>query len=154
MEKLLILKLLLENWRNGLQTTVAQNVLDEKNILAQILVRMSDLPEFVGLSPITTTTKGNFGNTPLHVAAVWGDAQAIHLLVKNGANIDAHGEYGYTPLHEAVEQRQMAAIETLISLGASLDSRNSDGQNAQDLASLIEWDDGIKFFKKIARRAE
>ncbi|NIN34750.1 MAG: ankyrin repeat domain-containing protein, partial [Gammaproteobacteria bacterium] len=41
---------------------------------------------------------------PIHVAAAWGDCEAISILVDAGADINARGERGFTPLMEAVVQ--------------------------------------------------
>ena len=73
--------------------------------------------------PVTVSSRDPFGDTPLHVAAVWGDVEAIEMLVRAGADVDAAGELGCTPLYEAVGQGH-AAARRLLDAGASPHLRN------------------------------
>ena len=125
------------------------NVPTDEKALKQLLHKMKDLPEFVELNSVTPTTKGNFGNTPLHVAAAWGNKEAITLLLKCGADINSQGEGGYTPLHEAVEQNHLEAVKQLLSLGADRKIHNEDGKTPLDIAHDLDWQKGIKFLQAL-----
>jgi len=85
----------------------------------EILDEMSTIPEFDGGPRPTVNFKGFFGNTPLKVAAVRGDIEAIRLLVSAGAEIDSINEHGWTPLHFAVGLGHYEAASLLLQLGAS-----------------------------------
>lgn len=84
----------------------------------------------------SATTELSFGETALHVVAIWGNAEAIEVLVSNGANIDKAGENGFTPLHYAVEQNMPDAVKTLLRLGAK-SLTNHDGRTPGELARLL-----------------
>ena len=42
-------------------------------------------------NPATVHSKSSDGDTPLHIAAVWGDRHAARVLLEAGAVIDAKG---------------------------------------------------------------
>jgi ankyrin repeat protein len=111
--------------------------------LSKVLESMRETAEF-DQQPLTgPNDRGNLGNTPLHVAAVWGDVHAITCLLDNGAAIDAIGEFGETALHVAVQMRKPEAVRALLARGASTGIKNELGktplQLAQELGSpLVE----------------
>jgi ankyrin repeat protein len=72
--------------------------------LDELLQQVGSVADFAGIEVRSPNTKGNFATYPLHVAAVWGDCEAIRILVEAGALIDQTGEHGFTPLMEAVAQ--------------------------------------------------
>jgi uncharacterized protein len=97
---------------------------------------IADLPEFVEISPIGPHSRGNFGSTPLHIAAIRGDVSVIRALLEAGADIDAPGEDGYTPLHDSVLQGHQEAVRFLLERGASREIRNHDGETPSKVAAL------------------
>jgi uncharacterized protein len=106
--------------------------------LQDFLDEIRDLPEFVGLGDkfVGFSTRGLFGDTPLHVAAIRGDVHIIGLLLDAGAEIDARGEHGHTPLHEAVGQEHIEAVKLLLCRGADPRIRNDWRQTAKELAQI------------------
>jgi ankyrin repeat protein len=64
-----------------------------------------DLPEFCELVLEHVNQPGNFGNLPIHVAAVRGLPEELDALIAGGADVNAAGELGNRPLHEAIGQR-------------------------------------------------
>ena len=113
-----------------------------------ILDAMADLPEYLGLNRPDVNTKGRFGNTPLKIAAVWGDVDAIELLVAAGARINERNEDGMTALHHAAAQNHPQAVKKLIALGASVDTRDDDGKTPLELARILGNDDVIESLAK------
>ena len=67
------------------------------------------------------------GDTPLHVACLYGHHQIVDYLLHMGANIDAQNDEGNTPLHYAYVIKQVAP-EYLISKGANRKIANHDGK--------------------------
>ena len=59
------------------------------------------------------------GETALHIVAKWGDAEAIDILIANGADIDKQGEDRNTPLHYAAMLGRLDAAKRLVELGAA-----------------------------------
>lgn len=105
--------------------------------LQDVLYDMQDLPSYVGLGDISVDTIGNFGDTPLHIAAVHNDLEAIRLIFCAGGDVNARDEEGYTPLHEAVEQGNDDAVFLLLKLGADLAVKNNNGLTPYELAVLL-----------------
>jgi ankyrin repeat protein len=105
----------------------------------QVLQRYRDeaLPEFVELQLRDVNQVGNFGNTPLHVAAVRGDLEELEALLAAGANPGARGELGNTPLHEAVGQGHRAIAERLLKAGADRHVANDNGLTPLQLAEMF-----------------
>ena len=103
--------------------------------LAEVLESVNRVGEsFDGpVSSVHTQRVG--GDTPLHIVAKWGKAEAIHVLVANGAEINKRGEDENTPLHYAAMLGKLEAVRCLVELGAhNLKDRygNSPSQLAED----------------------
>jgi hypothetical protein len=64
------------------------------------------------------------GNTPLHYART---PEAINLLCRHGADIDAQGLQGNTPLHTAAISARLDCIKQLIGNGADKNKTNNAG---------------------------
>ena len=58
------------------------------------------------------------GTTPLHLAAYSGKAEAVQLLISNGASVHAQNCDCQTPLFEAAAAGHCAAAEVLVQHGA------------------------------------
>lgn len=54
-----------------------------------------------------------YGETALHVAAIFGQARMIQLLVHRGANVNAINFDGWTPMDEAIASGQTATMDVL-----------------------------------------
>ena len=102
--------------------------------LAEILNRVGDVAEFADIEVTDPNTQALFQDRPLHIAAVWGDCEAINALVEAGAEVDASGEHGFTPLMEAAAQGHVEACKLLIALGATAVA-NHDGQIPSECAA-------------------
>lgn len=64
--------------------------------------------------------------TPLHLAAVLGDTQIIHMLLMGIVNIEARDDDEYTPLLCAVNSYRDDAVQLLIKAKASMDFVHSE----------------------------
>ena len=54
---------------------------------------------------IDVNVKTAENKTPLHIAALWGNEDALGLLVEQGANLNARNYRGQTPLHVLAARR-------------------------------------------------
>jgi ankyrin repeat protein len=109
--------------------------------LETLLKTIDELPAFEAIKPLTVKSKNCLNETPLHVAAIWGDVEAIRLLVGAGADINAAGEHGHTPLQEAVGQHKIEAVKILLELGADPSIKNEWGETAEEIATVLcRWD--------------
>lgn len=101
--------------------------------LEELLLAISDVLVLEERS-IGVNEVGYDNDRPLHVAAIWGDVQAIEMLVAAGAEVDARGEFQFTPLRHAVGQGHVAAARRLLELGASPHTRGDWGGTPNELA--------------------
>ncbi|XP_044222357.1 BRCA1-associated RING domain protein 1 [Thunnus albacares] len=62
------------------------------------------------------------GETPLHLAAIKGDVEAVKELLDQGADPNLKDNAGWTPLHEACNLGHLAVSEVLVSRGALLNT--------------------------------
>ena len=74
--------------------------------------------------------------TPLHRACTAGSSEAVHLLLKAKASIDAVDRDGMTPLCYAILEGHAAAAERLVNAGASI---NQTGSGYSPLALASEY---------------
>ena len=102
--------------------------------LGELFEIYKDLPEFVEIDALDVNTIGNFGDTPLHVAASRGVPEEIQRLIEAGANVNAAGELGNSPLHEAVGQDNPHAAEALLNAGATVKGINDFGESPIEIA--------------------
>jgi len=71
--------------------------------------------------------------TPLHLAALRGDAEEAERLLSRGADPNARDVFGRTPLHYAAARNHKAVAELLLKHGA--DPNAEDGETPLDLAA-------------------
>lgn len=64
---------------------------------------------------------------PLRYAVHHGDAKAVEILLRHGANPNARDDYLATPLHEAAMRGHSEIIRLLMKHGADVDARNTIG---------------------------
>ena len=94
---------------------------DMSPALSKVLeeIRQADLPQFTDVPLDSANVRGGaFGETILHIVAIWGDAAAAGVLIDEGAEIDVQAEQGCTPLHEAALQGHVDVVTLLLSRGA------------------------------------
>ena len=79
------------------------------------------------------------GTTLLHIASEQiNEPEIIDLLVKSGANVNAHDAEGFTPLHMAAIHGNLKIVKKLVDLEADVNIVTTDGKNAAELAHLNE----------------
>jgi len=80
------------------------------------------------------------GWTPLHYAASAPEPDAVALLLERGAAVDALAPNGYTALMMAAQYGTEDAAMLMLKRGADPRLRNSRGQTAADLARIADRD--------------
>ena len=73
--------------------------------------------------------------TALDVAAYAGRLNAVELLVKDGADVNAQTAAGYTPLHLAALKGHVDVVDFLLKHGAEIDPVSTDGDTPLHLAA-------------------
>ena len=84
--------------------------------------------------------KDKNNRTPLHLAAIEGDAKKIRTLITAGAKIEAKSnDYtgGQTALHEAAYHGHTAVIRALLDAGADINAKTMDGRQQTPLQIAI-----------------
>jgi ankyrin repeat protein len=90
------------------------------------------------------------GSTPLHCGTWKGHEAVVALLLKAGADVNAHNSndhWGTTPLHAAAHANQSAIAKLLIDAGTDVNARDREGRTpmfhttfhkAKAVAKLLE----------------
>jgi ankyrin repeat protein len=77
--------------------------------------------------------------TALHLAAYWGKTEAITVLLKDGADIEAQDALGDTPLEHAVDNfHNLETVKLLIKAGAKINNKDYQGLTALHKALLTD----------------
>ncbi|XP_065828708.1 uncharacterized protein [Oscarella lobularis] len=66
------------------------------------------------------------GETPLHVACIRGDSDAVQKLIEQGAQINCGDHAGWTPLHEAANHGHGEIVRILLENGADPNALGMD----------------------------
>jgi ankyrin repeat protein len=69
-------------------------------------------------NPALVNSKDAYGWTPLQIAALMGQKQAVRLLIEKGANLNEVDRFGFTALHLAAIRRNNDIYELLLENGA------------------------------------
>jgi ankyrin repeat protein len=73
--------------------------------------------------------------TPLHFAAIWGEPEAVEVLLESGADVDARNREGNTPLILAACHGEKAVVGLLLDRGARVDAKGRRGLTALHYAA-------------------
>ncbi|XP_059150354.1 ankyrin repeat domain-containing protein 27-like [Physella acuta] len=93
---------------------------------------------------VTAYTRDNRGYTALHIAAYYGQALLIDLLIKNNAVVDATDYLGLTPLHLACQRGYQNVMLLLLHFGADVMMTDNEGNSALHLSCANGHEDCVK----------
>jgi hypothetical protein len=102
------------------------------------VLRNGDRQEFrrvLAANPKSMNAVGQSGWTPLMFAALYGDKDAVSLLLEQGANPNAQNDHGGTALMYAVDD--LEKTRALVLRGANSNLRSGEGKTALQLA--VGW---------------
>lgn len=68
-----------------------------------------------------------YGNTPLHMACLLGNAVMVFMLIKQGSDLYSTNNFGDTPLHCAIISGNEGLMPMLINNGSSIHEKNNNG---------------------------
>uniref|UniRef100_A0A8C3B687 Ankyrin repeat domain 12 n=1 Tax=Cyclopterus lumpus TaxID=8103 RepID=A0A8C3B687_CYCLU len=84
------------------------------------------------------------GETPLHMAAIRGDAKQVKDLISLGADVNVKDFAGWTPLHEACNLGYYDVAKVLIAAGAEVNTQGLDDDTPLHDASSSGHTDIVK----------
>jgi ankyrin repeat protein len=92
----------------------------------------------------STVRDEEYGFTPLHMAAVWGQVEVSRLLLRYKADIHAHDNKGRTPLHQAARRNQVYVARLLLEHGADVNARDNKRNTPLHLVSEADFPDVVR----------
>ncbi|KAG7522037.1 ankyrin repeat domain-containing protein 27 isoform X1 [Solea senegalensis] len=95
-------------------------------------------------SIITPFSRDDRGYTPLHAAAICGQAHLIDLLVSKGATVNATDYHALTPLHLACQRGYQGVTLLLLHYKANTDAQDNNGSTPLHLACMYGHEDCVK----------
>jgi len=108
--------------------------------------------------PSLLTSPDQYGNTPLHAAAIFGHLFMLQALVKvlagNTAYIDKinkKNHSGNTPLHLAFQFDHPEIVELLVKEGADPTIKNNAQLNASELGAILGRGDSLDILKRVKK---
>ena len=99
------------------------------------------------LNPDVNVPTTDFKNTPLHMALIHKQTEAVKVLLENGANPNAATKEGKTPLHYAANYSLLSSAKALLSAGADVNAVNVYGQTPLFDATM---NDDVRIVKVLA----
>lgn len=99
----------------------------ERFLIAAVNGDLNTLKECLLTNRELLETTDKEGNTALCLAIINGKEEAVALLIKEGANLNAADKYeGDTPLHHAIFNNQFSIAKQLIESGADINKKNNE----------------------------
>uniref|UniRef100_A0A3Q1FBW1 Ankyrin repeat domain 27 (VPS9 domain) n=1 Tax=Acanthochromis polyacanthus TaxID=80966 RepID=A0A3Q1FBW1_9TELE len=95
-------------------------------------------------SIITPFSRDDRGYTPLHVAAICGQAQLIDILVHKGAPVNATDYHALTPLHLACQRGYQGVTLLLLHYKANADAQDNNSNTPLHFACMYGHEDCVK----------
>ena len=107
----------------------------------ELLNEVESVADFAGIKLNDINDTNSFGDNALHCVCIWGDIEAVKLLVENGINIEQKGEGGFTPLKVADDFGHREIVSYLITKGANIEALEAEFEfnpeaNAQHMKKL------------------
>uniref|UniRef100_A0A7N8Y1F1 Ankyrin repeat domain 27 (VPS9 domain) n=1 Tax=Mastacembelus armatus TaxID=205130 RepID=A0A7N8Y1F1_9TELE len=93
---------------------------------------------------VTPFSRDDRGYTPLHAAAICGQAQLIDILVCKGAPVNATDYHALTPLHLACQRGYQGVTLLLLHYKANTDAQDNNGNTPLHLACMYGHEDCVK----------
>ncbi|KAK3899545.1 ankyrin repeat-containing domain protein [Staphylotrichum tortipilum] len=127
------------------RTTILHAVDSHNNEAVRMLLN-------AGANPNPRVPEGLFRSSPLKAASFGGLAEMVNLLLRFGAEIDAHNPEGQTALHAAVIAHNVECARVLLESGATLEDAEHNGRTPLTLAIVHNSHEVLRLF--VDRRYE
>lgn len=114
--------------------------------------RFRKYPSFDNYSGVVFSgpnTIGLGGDTPIFIACMEGDMEAVSTLINYGANVNFVGDRGTTPIQTAVRGENVDIVLLLLKKGADPNHKSDFGLSSIDIAQH-KFDRGGKMLKALS----
>jgi ankyrin repeat protein len=101
-----------------------------------------------GLHMLMVGAGAEYGQTALHLAAMYGHGGVVEALLKAGCNKDLQDTSGRTALHWAAENGHGGVVEALLKAGCNKKIKNRWGRTAQQFAKEEGDDEMVALLKE------
>jgi ankyrin repeat protein len=88
------------------------------------------------------------GNTPLQMAAIYGNVEAAEVLIEAKAQVNLANKYGNSPLMWAAGNGHTELVKFLIQNKADVNAKNNEGKTAMDRCYFYQRDKMIALLSK------
>jgi ankyrin repeat protein len=95
---------------------------------------LEQVKELLGADPDLVFSRTEDGDTPLHLAILYGQRDVAKLLLSSNADVNAKGHRGWTPLYCVAVKGYRDIAELLIASKADVNVKESDGWTPLDRA--------------------
>ena len=112
----------------------------------ELLEKVRSTADFGYVSFESINDTNALGDNALHCVCIWGDLDAVKLLVENGINLDQRGEHGFAPLRVAAEFDFPKIVEFLLSAGAD--------PAALDAPEVFDREAGARHVRSLSEQLE
>jgi ankyrin repeat protein len=96
--------------------------------------KLEQVKELLSADADLVFSRADDGDTPLHLAILYGKKDVARLLLSNNADVNAKGHRGWTPLYCVAVKGYRDIAELLIASKADVNVKESDGWTPLDRA--------------------
>lgn len=125
---------------------LAQNDNEPEILKALYDINIQKANELI-LQGADVNASGQFGNTPLTVAAQNGHTDTVKLLIDHGANVNAQNGLGETALLLAAANGHTDIAKLLIAAGADANIKNDNGVTPLGWAEFFGYTDIVEMLR-------
>lgn len=121
----------------GKNDKVIRAIKNEKNLMEidnrgdtalHIASRNSDEQVLEVFFPMVSTVNDD-GNSPLHVACMYGNLKAVTYFIQKRENIELRNAFGQTPILLAAQEGHASIVSFLLKIGANIWSQDEEGES-------------------------
>ncbi len=114
--------------------TESKNIIKGESIESSLVLavwnnKIAEINELLQLG-VNVNTRNHFGQTPLMIAAILGNLNAVKLLLENGAALNYIDNNGLTALMLSARNGQLSVAELLLGKGADVNVQDKRGLTA------------------------
>ena len=115
-----------------------------ESLIHAITENHHDIVRFLAANGCNVNIQNKWGETALHMAALFEQTDGVRCLVDSGCNVNIQNKWGETALHMAALFEQTDAVRYLAANGCDVNIPNSSGATALHAAARHGHTDGVR----------